>query len=257
MKMLTFLLFMGLLPTSAHANEDLADERARDYYENGREFYQKGSYAEALVMFETAYQLSGRATLLRSIGYCYEKMGRHEDALNTFKEWMLVGEADKMPEIERHIHRLVKIITADLEAEANTPNEAPPAPAPTPVPEPVVQAQPKTPEPKATWRISTGPTVLYGFATASAIAGTVMAVQAGFARNEAADNCSTGDAVFCQASASSSIRRDGLFSTIADASFGTTGVALVGATIWMIVDNRPAPVFVEPTLNGIRLGGQF
>jgi len=257
MKTLMLLLCFGMIPDAALASEVKADDRARDYYESGREFYQEGKYAEALIAFETAYRLSGRATLLRSIGYCYEKMGRYEEALGKFKQWMLAGDLDKMPEIERHIRRIENLIVEQVKSEQFAEEPVAPPPAPVAVPEPAAQPEPNNPEPKTPWRISTGPTVMYGVATASAIAGTVMAVQAGFARNEAAASCSTGDAVFCQASASSAIRRDGLFSTIADAGFGVTGVAFVGATIWMIVDNRPASVVVEPTLNGIRFGGQF
>lgn len=262
LKTLVLAICVGLASPLAHAQR-IPDERARDLYESGKEYYQAGKYTEALIAFETAFRLSGRTNLLRSIGYCYEKLNRLEEALQTYHRWMVVAEPDKLPEIERHIRRLEKLVEGEVVAElaASVPVEpvAPPPP-PVPSPAPVVDPEPPpppSPEPKAPWRISAGPSVLYGLGTAAGIAGTVLAVQAGQARTEAGNACSTGDAILCRDTASTAIQRDGLFSVLADANFGLAGVAIVGATIWMIVDNRSAPVTVSVGPTGVGMRGQF
>ena len=61
----------------------------------------------------------------------------------------------------------------------------------------------------------------------------------------------------CRDTASTAIQRDDLFSVLADANFGLAGAAMVGATIWMIVDNRSAPVTVSVGPTGVGMRGQF
>ncbi len=250
MKWLVTIVFLGMVSLDCHAQTG-GDDKAREWYESGKEFYQEGKYAEALVAFETAYRLSRRPTLLRSIGYCYEKLDRLQEALETYYKWRAVADLAKLAEIERHIRR----IEAALQTQSTSPQPEPAAPmAEAPLEAPIA---PVPPEPKEPWRVSTGPAVLYGVTTVAVVTGTVMAVQAGHARTEAMANCSTGDAVFCRDSASLPIRRDGLFSVMADASFGVAGAGLVGATLWMVVDNRSSNLQVTPSLNGIGFRGQF
>ena len=262
MKTLVLAICVGLASPLAHAQQ-VPDERARDLYESGKEYYQAGKYTEALIAFETAFRLSGRTNLLRSIGYCYEKLNRLQEALATYHRWMAVADFEKLEEVERHIRRIEQLIeeeaVATHAARVEAERAAAAAVAPTPVaPPPVAEPPPPPPpEPRAPWRISTGPAVLYGLGTAAGIAGTVLAVQAGQARTEAANACSTGDAILCRDTASTAIQRDSRFSVLADANFGLTGAAVVGATIWMIVDNRSASVTVAVDPTGVRVKGQF
>lgn len=251
------------LPFSVRAQPPPApsDDKAKEWYESGKTFYQEGRYAEALVAFETAYRWSGRPTLLRSIGYCYEKLDRLEEAIGAFYRWKAIAEPEKLREIERHIRRIQDAMDARLlEREWSQPRPAPaaePAPQPaTTAQRPIIASQPDPPE-RAPWKLSTGPTVLYGISSAAVLTGTVFAIQADQARNEATTHCSTGDAVFCQDSASGPIGRDWTFSLIADSSFGLAGIAVVGATVWMILDNKPSNLQLSPSLQGLHLRGQF
>jgi len=258
-KTLVLAICVGLAAPLAHA-QSVPDERARDLYESGKEYYQAGKYTEALIAFETAYRLSGRTNLLRSIGYCYEKLDRLQEALETYHQWMGVAESEKMPEIERHIRRIEDLIEKEVAAdfaERAAAEQATPVPPPVAPPVTAESPPPPPPEPKAPWRISTGPAVLYGLGAAAGIAGTVLAVQAGQARTEAGTACSTDDAILCRDTASAALHRDGLFSVLADVNFGLTGAAVVGATIWMIVDNRPAPVTVSVAPMGVSVRGKF
>ena len=97
-KSLVLVLCMGFGSPLARAQSG-PDERARDLYESGKEYYQAGKYTEALIAFETAYRLSGRNNLLRSIGYCYEKLNRLQEALATYHRWMTVADFEKLEEV--------------------------------------------------------------------------------------------------------------------------------------------------------------
>lgn len=276
------------LPISVRAQPAPApsDDKAKAFYESGKSFYQEGRYADALVAFEIAYRWSGRPTLLRSIGYCYEKLDRFEEALGAFYRWKSIAEPDKLGEIERHIRRIRDAMAArsletelletelletevdqfrriqDASAAQSLETELNPT-APEPAPRPATRAERPAPAPRpeppasAPWRLSTGPTVLYGISSAAVLTGTVFAIQADQARNEATTHCSTGDAVFCQDSALGPIGRDWTFSIIADSSFGLAGVSVVGATVWMILDNKPSNLRLSPSLQGLHLRGQF
>ena len=180
MKWLVAIVFMGMVSLDCHA-QTRGDDKAREWYESGKEFYQEGKYVEALVAFETAYRLSRRPTLLRSIGYCYEKLDRLQEALETYYKWRAVADLSRLAEIERHIGR----IEAALEIQNTSPQPQPVTPAAQAPLDATVASAP--PEPKEPWRISTGPAVLYGVTSVAVVTGTVMAVQAGHARNEAAD----------------------------------------------------------------------
>jgi hypothetical protein len=71
-------------------------------------------------------------------------------------------------------------------------------------------------------------------------------------------NCSTDDAIFCRDIASTHLKEDDLFSLLADSGFGLGGAAILGGTIWMIVDNsEPHPVSVTAGVNGIAIRGRF
>lgn len=252
-----------LLPLSVSAQPapPPSDDKAKQFYDSGKTFYQEGRYDDALVAFEIAYRFSGRPTLLRSIGYCYEKLDRFEEALGAFYRWKSIAEPDKLGEIERHIRRIQDAMEArSLENELK---QTEPEPAPEPAPRPATAVERPEPAPRpeppasAPWKLSTGPTVLYGISSAAVLTGTVFAIQADQARNEATTHCSTGDAVFCQDSALGPIGRDWTFSIIADSSFGLAGVSVVGATVWMILDNKPSNLRLSPSLQGLHLRGQF
>jgi tetratricopeptide (TPR) repeat protein len=244
------MLAGGMLVSSAASAQVSADDKAKEWYESGKAFYQEARYDQALVEFEIAYRMSSRPTLLRSIGYCYEKLDRLEEALDAFYRWLGQAAPQDHTEIERHIRRIEQAIEAANQVVAPPPPPPPPRQEPLPQPEPVYE--------RAGWRMGTGPAVLYGVSGIGAITGTVFAVQADHARKAAAELCSSGDAVFCTGEAGASISRDRTFSGIADLSFGLGGVAIVAGSLWMVIDNgRRTAVQVGPVGQGLGLWGTF
>jgi Flp pilus assembly protein TadD len=65
--------FAGCAPT--------AQERARDYIEDGMQLCEKGAYADARESFQVALSLQpGDPDLLFNLGQCYDRLGQHAQA---------------------------------------------------------------------------------------------------------------------------------------------------------------------------------
>jgi len=248
-KMLLAWLWLSSVASAQGLGGAEDDERAREFFISGQALYQEGRYRDALVAFETAYRKSSRPAILRSIAYCHEKLGELDSALAVLRRYRGLAPEEKLPAIDRAIRRiesqLVAAVETELEqAEPEFVEESPP-------PQPVYEEPPR-------WKVGAGPVVLYSLAGAGAVVGTVFALNASRARLETAALCSQGDAIFCRDTAATYINQDWLYSLIADTGFGVAGVAAVGGTVWMVLDNsNPNQVSVGAGLNGIHVRGRF
>ena len=240
------------------------DARAREMFITGQHLYQEGRYRDALVAFESAYRLSGRANILRSIAYCHENLDEIERALDVLYRYRGLAEEDKVAEIERHIQRLENRLDEAAAAAApivTRPTERPSQRNPPPrtttksrerQAEKVRQIEPRDP-----WRFGLGPKIGFGLGGLALGTGGFFAWKAHEARTSARDLCSTG-AGYCPRTAAKHINDDALYSVSADTSFAIGGVALVGATIWMVVDNRKTSALrIVPYGNGLGMVGRF
>ena len=269
--MIAGLLFCLAVAGPVHAQQSSSrDSRAKELFVTGQSFYQSGRYRDALVAFETAFRLSGRSNILRSIAYCHENLGEIQQALDVLYRYRGLAAEDKMAEIERHIQRLEDrlreetVVVAPVEGRSEDPQRterrsndgvstAPSSSEQTKKP----AARPRTIEPQRAWQVGLGPTLAYSVGGVAIATGGVFAIKAQQARVSAASLCSDG-AGFCPRSAAPYINDDGTYSMLADTSFAVGGLALVGATVWMVVNNRAAAgVRVLPTGNGLGLVGSF
>jgi hypothetical protein len=99
---------------------------------------------------------------------------------------------------------------------------------------------------------------MYSIAGLGSVAGSVFAFQAEQARQEAVVLCSTGDAVFCPATAKPSLDRDRIFSWLTDGSFAIAGASAITGTVIMVVAKKKANrQHLKLSLNGISLNGRF
>ena len=243
----TLLLWMILGGPAAAQDNGAGDQKAKEWFVNGQVLYQEGRYRDALVAFEAAYRMSSRPNVLRSIAYCYENLGEIGNAVDVLYRYRGLANPSKVPEIERHIQRL----------EERLEGTAPPPPI-KPEPEPDVRPPPRQVAPRQQWAVQKGQVVLYSVAGAAFVTGGIFAIKANAARTSAAELCSTDDAVYCPRSAAKHINDDWLYSLVADTSFGVGGAAVVGATLWMLIDNSdPTGVTVVPMANGVGLMGRF
>ncbi len=229
---------------------DSTDAEAKGWFVNGQHLYKEGRYRDALVAFEAAYRLSERPNILRSIAYCHENLGELQSALSVLRMYLGLAETQKLPEIRRHIRR--------IQEQIEPPKPAPVAVQPEPKPEPKPEPGPRQIEPRKKWRVSAGPIVGYSIGGAALITGSIFGAQALSARSEARELCSTGDAGFCPRDAAQALNDDMAYSLFADISFGVGGAAVLGATVWMIVENKQnTGLQIVPFGNGVGLVGRF
>ncbi len=240
-------VFFGCSTAVAQApDKKTKDIEAKGWFVNGQHLYKDGRYRDALVAFEAAYRLSGRANILRSIAYCHENLGELTEALSVLRLYLGLAEEQKIPDIRLHIRR----IQEKLEPEDPVPVAADPQPNPKP--------EPSSPHSRKKWKVSTGPAIGYGLGGAALITGGIFGLQALSARSEADELCTTGDAVFCPTKAAQALNDDMAYSLFADISFGIGGAAVIGSTVWMIVENKKSTgVKIVPFGNGIGMMGRF
>lgn len=240
------------------------DARAREMFITGQHLYQEGRYRDALVAFESAYRLSGRPNILRSIAYCHENLDEIERALDVLYRYRGLAEEDKVPEIERHIQRLENqldeavVVAAPVATRPTEPvSRSNPPPRTTPDPRKRQVEQPRQIEPREPWRLGLGPKIGFGLGGLALGTGGFFAWKAHEARTSAQELCSTG-AGYCPRAAAKYINDDAFYSVSADTSFAIGGVALVGATVWMVVDNRKTSALrLVPYGNGLGMVGRF
>lgn len=65
-----------------------SDDEARIHFEAARSYYQHGQFEEALREFQTAYQLSPRPLLLYNIGMCNRELGRWQESISAFEQYL-------------------------------------------------------------------------------------------------------------------------------------------------------------------------
>ena len=239
------------------------DARAREMFITGQHLYQDGRYRDALVAFESAYRLSGRANILRSLAYCHENLGEIERALDVLYRYRGLAEDNKVSEIERHIQRLENRLDEEAAASPvvppsiqSTPRRSDP-PKTAPPPRARQAERPREIAPRDPWRVGLGPKLGFGLGSLALGTGGFFAWKAHDARTNAQELCSNG-AGYCPRAAAKYINDDAFYSVAADTSFAIGGVALVGATVWMVVDNRKtSAVRLVPYGNGLGLAGRF
>ena len=122
----------------------------------------------------------------------------------------------------------------------------------------IAWAAPREIEPREPWRVGLGPEIGFGLGGLALGTGGFFAWKAYDARTQAQGRlCSTG-AGYCPRAAAEYINDDAFYSVAADTSFAVGGVALVGATVWMVIRNRQtSSVRLVPFGNGLGLVGSF
>jgi tetratricopeptide (TPR) repeat protein len=116
---------LGASPAVAQdASADVAvgrDDEARAIFQAGRDAYARGEYAEALVAFRNAYELSGRAELQFNIGQAADRLRHDREAVSAFEAYLqAVPDASNRVEVEARLRVLRSEIARDdaLRAQA-------------------------------------------------------------------------------------------------------------------------------------------
>ena len=82
---------------------DEAQVKAKEHYTNGKALYEKGSYADAMAEFQTAYDLKPHPSVLKSIGECQVQIGDIPGAVATFEKYLADPAASKKDEVQAKI----------------------------------------------------------------------------------------------------------------------------------------------------------
>lgn len=80
------------------------DEQARAHFQTGAVACSAGRFADALVEFSKAYELSGRAKLLYNVAVMHDRLRHDAEALAAFEEFLRqVPDAPERPEVQARI----------------------------------------------------------------------------------------------------------------------------------------------------------
>ena len=77
------------------------DSRARQLYQNGVLLYDEGSYEEALLAFQEAYNLSKRHALLYNMSKTLAKMERYEEAIDALKKYRVYAPLERQSQLQQ------------------------------------------------------------------------------------------------------------------------------------------------------------
>jgi tetratricopeptide (TPR) repeat protein len=156
--LLAGLVFTLLLPRHASA-ADADKAAARAHYETGTRLFDVREYAEALKEFKAAYLAKPDPAFLFNIGQCNLKMGKNQEALDFFQQFLKKAPADDPNRglVETRIRSIQAGLGTDSEPAESSGAAKPPAPPPAspppnpplwPVAQPAVAPVSSTPWPQ-------------------------------------------------------------------------------------------------------------
>lgn len=116
-----FVLVVSMSGASSSAQERTQegqnDVTARDYFEKGRNAFERADYEGALVYFRHAYRLSQRSELQYNIGVAADRLQREDEALKAFEQYL---EATEQPEREAEVRERIDALHASIEEREAT-----------------------------------------------------------------------------------------------------------------------------------------
>jgi hypothetical protein len=130
--------------TARAAGPSEADiEAAKVHYQSGAQYYEGGSYDDAIREFNEAYRLSKATALLYNISQAYEKKGDYANARDFLKRYIDAGELEEgeLP----GLHEKLRTFDQKLKEQPKPPPREAPRPTPPPPPAPTVTAPPPAP----------------------------------------------------------------------------------------------------------------
>lgn len=102
-----------LLAGSALASDDaVAVKRAREHFDRGSELYRSARYDEAIREFEAAYAAKPHPSIFYNLGQCYEKLGRHPEAIAHYRRYLAEApnakDRDRVTVVIHNLEELAK-----------------------------------------------------------------------------------------------------------------------------------------------------
>lgn len=255
------LLRASLLPASlllvapvARAQDELEpeernltdDERARELYLRGDRLYAEGSYDEAVIAFEQAYELSRRPPLLYDMANALERLGRYEEALHRLNQYVPSAPDHQRATVLKRIRSLEaraeeqrRRERAERAASAPSSPEASGARGPTAAPGPLAAA-PAGDAAQPPSEAGSAPILGYalgGGGLASIGVGVVFGILASSARSDAEAQCvDSGSGLLCPTSIESKLSTADSRALVADLAIGV-GLVAVGVGAYLVLSH--------------------
>jgi len=218
-----------LLLSTALAQGDPDEQRARELYENGAILYEEGEYEQAIDAWEAAYALSEEPLLYYNIANAYERMGRYDEAIDALARYRAFAPSDEREALDRRLRNLET--RRQEQAAANPTPTAPVGPSP--------QEQ----------SVAVAPLALVGLGVVGLGTGAAMGLRARGASTELSTLCVDG---LCPAAAQPLLLMEQRSSITADVGFALGAIALGTGVVWLVDDTSIA---LGPA--GITVRGHF
>jgi len=95
------------------------NKKAKELFVEASEFYKEGRYAQAVIRFHDAYDISPQSELLYNIAVCYEKMGQNGKAAEYYGKYLDAKEPDEAEseKIKKKVNKLRKKEAGEEEEE--------------------------------------------------------------------------------------------------------------------------------------------
>jgi tetratricopeptide (TPR) repeat protein len=141
LRRLIFLLSIALAVPAPLLAQTLVAQKQDERDVKARELFGIGKYAEALDLFGKLYADTSHPTYLRNVGRCYQNLGRPDEAIASFREYLRQVKnlsADQRAVVDGYIHEMEDLKKHQTEKSAAA--EAAPAPALAPSP-PIASAR--------------------------------------------------------------------------------------------------------------------
>lgn len=118
-------MLIGSVPAVAAAQDDqqAADARAREIFENGVQLYEEGRYDLAVEAFSEAYRLSRRPALLWNLANAHEQLEQLEEALDALQRYRVYAEAGERDDVAARVRDLERRIAEGQTAAFEEPEE--------------------------------------------------------------------------------------------------------------------------------------
>jgi len=224
-----------------------SDQRAREFYEKGVILYDEGRYEDAVLAWPESWNPSEDPVVLYNVANAQERLGLWREALDTLNQYRVYAKPDERERLDRRIANLERRLAE--EQQASPPVVAPIDEEPEATTAPASSTTTQREREPGGWLMPTA----YAVGGAGVITGTIFAVRAGGARQDANSACQTVDGqLLCSSAAEDALRRDRVSSWVADSAFVLGGIGLVGGTALVLFPGAP----IQPVPNGlVRRGG--
>ena len=225
MYFLSFLLLFCFPP--AFAQEQIDYALAKKHFQQGQILFDKGQYAEAAINFEKAYQITKDPVVLSSLAWAQELSGNIEATIETLDTYLPYAPENEKTKLEQRIQSL-----RDRLAVQQSP-ESPKEDVSNITEVVAAKAPPKL------WVQNT----MWGISASSALAGTILGIQARGARTKLSSLCIDD---YCPTQAEDLISKDRMYSVLTDICW-TISIGTAGTGLWLKIK----------TNNTISINGRF